>query len=265
MSPSPTILLIDNSNTRTKFTLAHGGTLSHPIRHLPTDQLTPERVRQLLADWTYDRAILCSVATRDKSRILREALNGPVDEVSSASAGSLLRLYEHPEKVGADRIANAAALAAEGLFPAVAVDLGTACTFDIVGLHDGRPALLGGTIAPGRELLARALGEHTALLPSIHLPLASTQEHEPSPIARDTSAAILAGVQHGYSGMLHAIWLEIVHALGCVPRAVITGGDSSMWTPPHATTSCVDKLLTFKGMLALHGEEVRVFLGRHAN
>ena len=61
-------------------------------------------------------------------------------------------LYENPQEVGADRIANAVA-AFEGYGgPVLVVDFGTATTVDAVS---ARGEYLGGVIAPGVQTLSR--------------------------------------------------------------------------------------------------------------
>lgn len=67
--------------------------------------------------------------------------------------------------VGADRLANAAALL-DGPLPALSIDFGTAITFEYV-TKDRQFA--GGAILPGRMLLRQALHDHTAQLPLLPL------------------------------------------------------------------------------------------------
>ena len=74
--------------------------------------------------------------------------------------------HPHPEAVGADRLANAAAAA--GLFnaPVVAIDIGTAMTMDVVDENQG---YIGGNIAPGPGVFTHYMAERTASLPLIEL------------------------------------------------------------------------------------------------
>jgi len=74
--------------------------------------------------------------------------------------------YPKPQSIGADRLANAAAVADLYGFPAVVVDFGTAVTFDIVS---ERRTYIGGVIAPGLETMTNFLYQRTALLPRISL------------------------------------------------------------------------------------------------
>ena len=67
--------------------------------------------------------------------------------------------------VGADRLANAAALL-DGPLPALSIDFGTAITFEYV---TNTRQFAGGAILPGRMLLRQALHDHTAQLPLLPL------------------------------------------------------------------------------------------------
>lgn len=67
--------------------------------------------------------------------------------------------------VGADRIANAAALTS-GPLPALCIDFGTAVNLEYV---DSDGCFLGGAIMPGRTLMRHTLNRFTAQLPVIEL------------------------------------------------------------------------------------------------
>src|SRR6266478_10123361 len=69
--------------------------------------------------------------------------------------------YPKPQSIGADRLANAAAVAELYGFPGVVVDFGTAVTFDIVSV---RRTYVCGVIAPGLEAMTNFLYQRTALL-----------------------------------------------------------------------------------------------------
>ncbi|MBR1920177.1 MAG: type III pantothenate kinase [Spirochaetales bacterium] len=71
---------------------------------------------------------------------------------------------ENPEKVGHDRLVDAAWVASRYELPAVTVDMGTATTFNVIG--EGG-IFLGGAIAPGLETGLWALSRRTAQLPEV--------------------------------------------------------------------------------------------------
>ena len=70
--------------------------------------------------------------------------------------------YPNPKSIGADRLANAAAVAELYGWPAIVVDFGTTVTFDVVS---DAGSYIGGVIAPGLEAMTNFLYQRTALLP----------------------------------------------------------------------------------------------------
>ena len=108
--------------------------------------------------------------------------------------------YPKPHSIGADRLANAAAVAEIYGFPAIVVDFGTAVTFDVVS---ERRTYIGGVIAPGLEAMTRFLYQRTALLPSISL-------REPRrALGKSTTEAMRSGAVLGYRGLVREILARI--------------------------------------------------------
>ena len=75
-------------------------------------------------------------------------------------------LYENPAEVGADRIVNSVAAFEKYGGPCVAVDFGTATTFDCVS---SKGEYMGGVICPGIGISAEALFGKTARLPRVDI------------------------------------------------------------------------------------------------
>jgi len=120
----------------------------------------------------------------------------------------------HPETVGADRLAQASGAWARVKGPCVVVSMGTAITIDVV---NARGEFIGGLIAPGLRLMARALHDHTTLLPEVE------PARRRSPLGRDTRQAIEAGISLAAEGL-------IMRALeGCRGRVFGTGGDAALF------------------------------------
>ena len=71
-----------------------------------------------------------------------------------------------PEKVGRDRLVDAAWAAAHYPLPVITVDLGTATTFNVIRENS---VFCGGAIAPGLDMGLGALSERTAQLPRLDL------------------------------------------------------------------------------------------------
>lgn len=216
-APSASFLLIDVGNTAVKMTLANrdrqlAGT------GLATAGLGADTIRRHLdgLGWRWRHALLCSVVPA-VNPAFAEALE-PAPAVLDAGFDLGLGIdYPDPASIGADRLANAAALVAAGPGPGIVVDFGTAVTFDIV---DHRPAYIGGVIAPGIGLTTDYLAQRTALLPRIRL-----EPGQPTPpwIGRTTRQAMLAGAFHGYAGMvshlLHGLVRELRQRQAADPAA----------------------------------------------
>lgn len=161
-----------------------------------------------------------------------------------------LEKMKTPETIGADRLANAAALTATGSVPAVCIDCGTAITFEFV---DAEKRLLGGAILPGRKLLRQALHDHTAKLPLI--PFFSEIPEIPG---RDTVEALRIGTDLGAVGAVR----EILAGFGKkYPglRVVFCGGDSAFFLPFFPGAEGCGPEFTLKGLaLAYRSRELSV-------
>ena len=120
--------------------------------------------------------------------------------------------------LGADRVANALALAELFPLPGISADCGTALTLEIV---DADGVFRGGAIAPGRAMMRRSLAAGTAQLPEIPF---STQlpEHPGS----NTVETIRFGVDRGAVGLMRELLSASLPACGKArrPTIVATGG-----------------------------------------
>lgn len=120
----------------------------------------------------------------------------------------------HPETVGTDRLAQASAAWAATRGACVVVSMGTAITIDVV---NARGEFTGGLIAPGLRLMARALHDHTALLPEVE------PVRRRSPVGRHTREAIQSGISYAAEGLIRA---ALAKARG---RVFGTGGDAPLF------------------------------------
>ena len=127
-----------------------------------------------------------------------------------------------PSRVGADRILNALSLHDFFPGPSIAIDFGTATTFDCV---DAEGAYIGGAILLGPNSAARALHEFTAKLPLIQVRKPRTV------IGKDTVHCLEAGLYFGYLGMLREVLARTKKEMGGKTRVVATGGLASLFLP----------------------------------
>ena len=247
------MLLIDNSNTRTKFALARDGVVSPPFATLPTADLTPALIKGTLQDKEFPHTLITSVVPQ-KAILLTETIPGPVHLLTYQSPLPFsLKGYPKPETIGPDRLANTAAITAIAgptQAPAIALDLGTAITFDVLSAD---LTYLGGTIAPGLSAFQNYLPRKGALLPAITLAEPKTA------VATSSEAAMLSGTIFGFRGLVRQILDQILAEIPGFPSGLpasnifVTGGDAPWALPVLPDGVTHDPLLTLKGLHRLAG------------
>jgi type III pantothenate kinase len=232
-------LLIDVGNGRTKLALSDGTEILDR-RDVPSKPLQPAALDAALADWTWGHAIMCSVVP-DATEVLRTYFGPALMELRYDEPMGIRIRYPKPSSIGADRLANAVALAAMHGAPGVVIDFGTAVTFDIVSAD---AHYIGGVIAPGLRLMTDYLHERTALLPQVELA-------EPkAAIGQSTVEAIQAGAAIGYRGMVRGILEAVLAELpdGQSAKVVATGGDAEWIVSGMEEVHAVDPDLTLHGL-----------------
>ncbi len=150
---------------------------------------------------------------------------------------------ENPKEVGADRIANTAAVHRLHGGPAIVLDLGTATTFDVVS-KDGD--YLGGAIAPGLGIAADALVRRTAKLPKVELTFPE------SAIGRNTVAAMQSGLVIGYVGLVKELVARLKKELGGNPKVIATGGMAERIAAWTEVIDVVSPRLTLEGIRIIY-------------
>ena len=246
--PAAEFLLIDNSNSFTKFALSTRETIG-PVRKLRTAELDAISLRRILRGWRFARIVMCSVVP-EKSALISQCLDGlPLHLVSHRSKLGVGIQYPRPRSIGADRLANAASAAAFHGTLCVVVDFGTAVTFDILS---SAKKYIGGVIAPGLEAMTDYLHQRTALLPKI------TLLEPPGPIGKSTRHAMLAGAVYGYRGLVREILAEIRGKLGVKKMKVVaTGGYATLIAAGVREISTVHENLTLEGLRLIGGLNFR--------
>jgi type III pantothenate kinase len=147
--------------------------------------------------------------------------------------------YENPREVGADRIVNA--LAAYELLggPVIAVDFGTATTFDCVSA-DGE--YLGGVIFPGIHTAMEALFARASMLHRVEI------VRPKSVIGKTTTGALQSGLLYGYAGVVDSMVQRIRGELGVDAPVVATGGLAGRVANESAVIDRVEPFLTLEGL-----------------
>lgn len=182
---------------------------------IPVSELSRERKR--------DGVIVASSVKPEwmelVERIVSEELDEKVKVIGRDVPLPMEMGVESPEKVGTDRVVAAAAAFAVVEDAVAVADFGTAVTVDLVD-EDG--VFLGGAIAPGFELSARALNQGTAQLPEVKF------SRPAGAIGANTEAAINAGLYFSAVGLLRVITEEFAVQLGRWPQLVVTGSGASV-------------------------------------
>jgi type III pantothenate kinase len=154
-------------------------------------------------------------------------------------------LYVPPSDVGADRVVNAVAayemFGRAGRIPVIAVDFGTATTFDVISAAG---EYVGGVICPGIGISADALFQRAARLPRVDV------RKPPSIVGQTTVTSMQAGLFFGYVSMVDGIVQRIRAELPDGDRAacIATGGMADVLA--HETTAIqrVEPDLTLQGL-----------------
>lgn len=148
--------------------------------------------------------------------------------------------------LGADRIANAIALANFAKLPAICIDCGTAITFEAL---DANNVFRGGAIMAGRMMLRKALNEYTARLPLSQ----RFGSKRPSALGRNTHDAIISGCDIGVLGAVKKLIKRMQIELGVEKCQVIaTGGDADFFADNLLEVSSGGKDFTLRGLVCAY-------------
>lgn len=190
---------------------------------------------------TVDGIALASVVPTAIARWadVAHAWSVPIRVFDGQNVPGLRVAVREPAGVGPDRVINALGALSLGPAPLVAVDLGTATTFDVV---DATGTFLGGAIAPGAMTALDALVAQTARLPPVPL------EAPASAIGRDTVSAMQSGAVLGYAALVDGLVGRIAAELGGPVWCVATGGLAARFAPLCARIDRVDPALTMRGL-----------------
>lgn len=161
--------------------------------------------------------------------------------IVDASTPLPIRLdVDEPLTVGADRIVNTLAAAQIYRKDTIAVDLGTATTFDCI-TADG--VFLGGVIAPGVLSSAETLVQRTAKLPRVDL------ERPERVIGRRSESCMRSGIffsaTHSIDGIVQRIKDEWKRPDAFV---VATGGLASLIGPHCRSVDLIEPFLSLLGL-----------------
>lgn len=226
MATTDIVLVIDIGNSGAKIGAVRGDDVAGPVR-LP--RVDGRAVREIAAPMLKGKEAVIAVSGSDPSRIeglvweVKKLRLGAVVPVGATHRGIPAADVDKPESAGVDRRVQVLAAAHLAGGAAAVISCGTALTVD-VGDADG--ALLGGSIAPGLGLGAKALADATARLPLIDL------KGSVGMPARDTEHAIRTGLLVGAAGAVEHLLAGA--GVGDEVPVYLTGQDA-LHLQPHLT------------------------------
>ncbi len=199
----------------------------------------------------FSEVAICSVVPGIASlcaEAISTALSVPVVPIGSGLRLPFTLSYENSNAFGADRLALCAW--SSTIFSGrahIAVDIGTAITFDVL---DSKGGYVGGLIMPGIDVMAGALHSRTAQLPLVGI------DSRPALLGRSTGECIRSGIFWGAVKQVEGLVAEIVRylreELGEAEVGVIaTGGNSRLIADEIASIDVVDELAVLRGTLLL--------------
>jgi type III pantothenate kinase len=150
---------------------------------------------------------------------------------------------DNPREVGADRIADAAAVHHLYGGPVIVIDLGTATTFGIISKEGD---YIGGIIATGIATAAEALFTRTAQLPRVDL---APPKHV---IGTNTVTAMQSGIIYGYASLVEGMLERIHKELGLKSKVVATGGYAGLIARETGVIDVVNPDLTLIGLRLIY-------------
>ena len=235
------LLIIDIGNTNINFGIFRGNKIIKRF-FIPTKSYRAKSIKNKLVRLNIEDIIICSVVpkvTRTLEKDLRKILGKRSYIIGKDIKVPIKNLYRNPKQVGQDRLVNAYAGVRLYGAPLIAVDFGTALTFDVVSKDK---EYLGGMILPGLEISLDALSQRTALLPKIKL------ERPKEFIGQDTRSSMLSGIVYGFAALTDDLVLRIRNKIGSEARVIGTGGNINLISRYCRRIDKIDIDLTLKGL-----------------
>lgn len=166
----------------------------------------------------------------------------PLLVTPETKTGLVIDLPE-PDKVGRDRLVDAAWAAEYYPLPAVTADLGTASTFNLI--LPGK-IFAGGVIAAGIQTGLRALAYRAAQLPKLELRI---PDHI---VGKNTEECMISGAVAGTAAMIDGLVLGIEEEIGSPVTLLLTGGGGEYVTGLLHHPHVFDPDMTRKGLALLY-------------
>jgi type III pantothenate kinase len=219
-----------------------------PSKRLADNDSIADAIRAHVLRYGAPQAIaICSVVPDIAARcaaLFESMLSLPVLVIGTSLHLPFRLEYGNSNSFGADRVALCAW--SQQLFSGqahIAVDIGTAITFDVL---DSNRSYVGGLIMPGLDMMAGALHTRTAQLPLVNI------DRTENLLGRSTGECIRSGIFWGavkqIGGLIDEISRYLNSELGEASVGVIaTGGNSRLIAAEIESIDVVDELAVARG------------------
>ncbi len=158
-------------------------------------------------------------------------------------------ITEDPRAIGADRIVDAVAAYEKYGGPVLALDFGTATTYDLI-TEAGEFAA--GITAPGIRICSEALWTQAAKLPNIEI------KKPKSILAQETISSMQAGLVYGQIGQTEYIIRKVREESGIAHlKVVATGGLGRLIADETKEIDVYDSFLTLDGLRILYEKNAK--------
>ena len=238
------LLAIDIGNTNLNIGVFKGRCLLRKYSLATASKTYFSSLKRITKGWPVFEAVICSVVPKTtqtlKADLKRLGVRAYI--IGKDFKVPVRNLYRRPAQVGQDRLVNS--YAAIRLFgaPIIAIDFGTAITFDIISKKE---EYLGGMILPGLGISLNALARRTALLPEVKL--RCPKEF----IGTDTQNSILSGVIFGFAALTDEFVRRLKQKFVSNAKVIATGGNAIFMAKYCCCFDKVDPDLTLKGLMLL--------------
>jgi type III pantothenate kinase len=254
------ILTIDIGNSNLKWALFKDKTspnLSRPLyfAQIPTQsQFSPllwQNIRQNIPEPNITDQIkkigFCSVVPPLKQAVQEFSqtyLGKAAREFTKENMGPVTMACTQPHQVGTDRLLNAYSAAQFYPLPSIVVDLGTANTYTYL---DRDQKFTGGVIAPGYDIMARALAEFTEQLPQV--------KFAPTPplSGSNTNRAIQSGLWQSLIGQIKQVVAAYLEQKPSDSVKLIFTGQLAQEVLGHSNLKAQYPDIIFDGFLKMKG------------
>ena len=245
------LLTADIGNTNITLGLFDGEVYVNEFRLASDKDLTGEEyeniLKSLFKDYKIDGCVIGSVVEELNIKFKRAVDNafGITSVFVDCDVNLDIKIKtDNSREVGADRIANAVAVADKYKGAVIVIDFGTATTFDII---NSKREFLGGVIAPGINTQMKCLKSSTSKLPKIDVSISQRA------VGHNTTEAILSGVIRGTACMVDGLVAQCEEELNEPVTVIATGGYCGLIANYlKRPFDFVDQILTLQGLKRIY-------------